>query len=224
MSMNNNVKKDNGVNQNNGVKQQSTIQGVSDNSYMHKCYLGSLAKVTGYDIVEFLQGFIKDLNGEVGMIYSQDPETKEVQGMLAIPYKANSNSRQQTNTNGMIPIPGINSARNGKINENVLKSIEKIKMQGYGPSLLYKEDAILFRIDFSLLIAEMMNPAKGYAVSIDDIRMNGMSDVVCVVSVFKSKNQSNFNRMTRVLQGQQGNFNRRPQNQQQPQRYNGNRR
>lgn len=200
------------------------IQGVKDSSYMHQCYIGSMAKITGYHIINFLQGFIKGLNGEVGMIYSQDPETKEVQGMLAIPYKANSNSRQQTNTNGMIPIPGINSARNGKINEQVLKSIDRIKMQGYGPSLLYKEDAILFRIDFSLLIAEMMNPAKGYAVSIDDIRMNGMSDVVCVVSVFKSKNQSNFNRMTRVLQGQQGNFNRRPQNQQQPQRYNGNRR
>lgn len=205
---------------NNNVERNNTIQGVNENSYMHKCYLGCLAKVTGYDIVEFLQGFIKGLNGEVGMIYSQDPETKEIQGMLAIPYKANSQNRQQTNTNGMIPIPGINSARNGKINEQVLKSIDRIKMQGYGPSLLYKEDAILFRIDFSLLIAEMMNPAKGYAVSIDDIKMNGMSDVVCVVSVFKSKNANNVNRMTRVLQGQK--FNNRPQNQQQPQRYGGN--
>lgn len=207
---------------NNNVERNNTIQGVNENSYMHKCYLGCLAKVTGYDIVEFLQGFIKDLRGEVGMIYSQDPETKEIQGMLAIPYKANSQNRQQTNTNGMIPIPGINSARNGKINEQVLKSIDRIKMQGYGPSLLYKEDAILFRIDFSLLIAEMMNPAKGYAVSIDDIKMNGMSDVVCVVSVFKSKNANNVNRMTRVLQGQK--FNNRPQNQQQPQRYNNGRR
>ncbi len=215
MNMNNN-----NVERNNGVK--ATIQGVNENSYMHKCYLGSLAKVTGYDIIEFLQGFIKGLNGEVGMIYSQDPATGEVQGMLAIPYKANSQNRQQANTNGMIPIPGINSARNGKINEQVLKSIDRIKMQGYGPSLLYKEDAILFRIDFGLLIAEMMNPAKGYAVSIDDIKMNGMSDVVCVVSVFKSKNANNVNRMTRVLQGQK--FNTRPQNQQQPQRYNGNRR
>ena len=95
-------------------------------------------------------------------------------------------------------------------------------MQGYGPSLLYKEDAILFRIDFALLIAEMMNASKGYAVSIDDIKMNGMSDVVCIVSVFKSKSANNVNRMTRVLQGQK--FNNRPQNQQQPQRYNGNRR
>ena len=207
---------------NNNVERRNTIQGVGENSYMHKCYLGSMAKVTGYDICEFLQGFIKGLNGEVGMIYSQDPETKEIQGMLAIPYKANSQNRQQTNTNGMIPIPGINSSRNGKINEDVLKSIDRIKMQGYGPSLLYKEDAILFRIDFGLLIAEMMNPSKGYAVTIDDIKMNGMSDIVCVVSVFKSKNGSNVNRMTRVLQGQK--FNNRPQNQQQPQRYNGNRR
>jgi hypothetical protein len=191
---------------------------------MHKCYLGSIAKVTGYDIVEFLQGYIKGLVGEVGMIYSQDPETKEIQGMLAIPYKANSQNRQQTNVNGMIPIPGINSSRNGKINDSVLKSIDRIKMNGYGPSLLYKEDAILFRIDFGLLIAEMMNPSKGYGVSIDDIKMNGMSDIVCIVSVFKSKNANNVNRMTRVLQGQQGNFRNRPQNQQQPQRYNGNRR
>ncbi len=207
---------------NNNVERKSTIQGVGENSYMHKCYLGSLAKVTGYDICEFLQGFIKGLHGEVGMIYSQDPKTHEVQGMLAIPYKANSQNRQQTNTNGMIPIPGINSSRNGKINEDVLKSIDRIKMQGYSPSLLYKEDAILFRIDFALLIAEMMNPAKGYAVSIDDIKMNGMSDVVCVVSVFKSKNASNVNRMTRLLQNNQGYFNNRPQNQQQPQRYQNN--
>lgn len=209
---------------NNNVERNNTIQGVNENSYMHKCYLGCLAKVTGYDIVEFLQGFIKGLNGDIGLIYSQDPETKEIQGMLAIPYKANSQNRQQTNTNGMIPIPGINSARNGKINEQVLKSIDRIKMQGYGPSLLYKEDAILFRVDFSLLIAEMMNPAKGYAVSIDDIKMNGSSDIVAIVSVFKSKNANNVNRMTRVLQNQ-GNFSKRPQNQQQqPQRYNNGRR
>jgi hypothetical protein len=209
---------------NNNNVEKNTIVGVNENSYMHKCYLGCMAKVTGYDIIEFLQGFIKDLRGEVGMIYSQDPETKEVQGMLAIGYKLNSQNRQQTNTNGMIPIPGINSSRNGKINDSVLKSIDRIKMNGYGPSLLYKEDAILFRIDFGLLIAEMMNPSKGYGVSIDDIKMNGMSDIVCIVSVFKSKNANNVNRMTRVLQGQQGNFRNRPQNQQQPQRYNGNRR
>ena len=209
MSMNNNVEK-------------NTIQGVNENSYMHKCYLGSMAKITGYDIIEFLQGFIKGLNGEVGMIYSQDPETKEVQGMLAIPYKINSQNRQQTNTNGMIPIPGINSSRGGKINEQVLKSIDRIKMPGYGPSLLYKEDAILFRVDFAAIAAEMMNPAKGYVVSIDDIKLNGQSDIVAIVSVFKSKNANNVNRMTRVLQGQK--FNNRPQNQQQPQRYQGGRR
>ena len=211
-------------NMNNNVNaERNTIVGVNENSYMHKCYLGSLAKVTGYDILEFLQGYIKGLVGEVGMIYSQDPETKEVQGMLAIPYKANSQNRQQTNVNGMIPIPGINSSRNGKINDSVLKSIDRIKMDGYGPSIMYKEDAILFRIDFGLLIAEMMNPSKGFAVSIDDIKMNGMSDVVCVVSVFKSKNAGNMNRMARVLQGQKFNNNRQ-QNQQQVQRYNGNRR
>ncbi len=214
MNMNNN---------NNNAERNNVIIGVNDNSYMHKCYLGSLAKVTGYDIIEFLQGYIKDLRGEVGMIYSQDPQTGEVQGMLAIPYKANSQNRQQPNTSGMIPIPGINSSRNGKINENVLKSIDRIKMNGYGPSIMYKEDAILFRIDFGLLIAEMMNPSKGFAVSIDDIKMNGMSDVVCVVSVFRSKNANNVNRMTRVLQGQK--FTNRQQGQQgQPQRYNGNRR
>jgi hypothetical protein len=202
--------------------ERNAIQGVNDNSYMHKCYLGSMAKITGYDIIEFLQGFIKGLQGEVGMIYSQNPETKEVEGMLAIPYKANSQNRQQTNTNGMIPIPGINSSRGGKINEQVLKSIDRIKMPGYGPSIMYKEDAILFRVDFAAIAAEMMNPAKGYVVSIDDIKLNGQSDIVAIVSVFKSKNANNVNRMTRVLQGQK--FSSRPQNQQQPQRYQGGRR
>ena len=206
----------------NNKVERNTIQGVNENSYMHKCYLGSLAKVTGYDIIEFLQGFIKGLNGEVGMIYSQDPTTKEVQGMLAIPYKINSQNRQQTNTNGMIPIPGINSGRRGNINEQILKSIERIKLPGYGPSLLYKEDAILFRVDIAAIIAEMMNPAKGYVVSIDDIKMNGQSDITILASVFKSKNANNVNRMTRVLQGQK--FDTRQQNQQQVQRYNGNRR
>ena len=202
--------------------ERNVIQGVNENSYMHKCYLGSMAKITGYDIIEFLQGFIKGLQGEVGMIYSQNPETKEVEGMLAIPYKANSQNRQQTNTNGMIPIPGINSSRGGKINEQVLKSIDRIKMPGYGLSIMYKEDAILFRVDFAAIAAEMMNPAKGYVVSIDDIKLNGQSDIVAIVSVFKSKNANNVNRMTRVLQGQK--FSNRPQNQQQPQRYNGQRR
>ena len=204
--------------------ERNTIQGVNENSYMHKCYLGSMAKITGYDIIEFLQGFIKGLQGEVGMIYSQNPETKEVEGMLAIPYKINSQNRQQTNMNGMIPIPGINSSRGGKINEQVLKSIDRIKMPGYGPSLLYKEDAILFRVDFAAIAAEMMNPAKGYAVSIDDIKLNGQSDIVAIVSVFKSKNANNVNRMTKVLQSQ-GNFtSKRNQQQQQPQRYQGGRR
>ena len=209
MSMNNNV-------------ERNVIQGVSDNSYMHKCYLGSLAKITGYDIVEFLQGFIKGLKGEVGMIYSQDPETKEVQGMLAIPYKLNSQGQQQTNTSGLIPIPGINNPRRGNINETVLKSIDRIKLQGYGPTILAREDAILFRVDFAAIAAEMMNPQKGYAVSIDDIKLNGQSDIVAIVSVFKSKNQNNVNRMTKILQGQK--FSNRPQNQQQPQRYKNNRR
>ena len=202
--------------------ERNTIQGVNENSYMHKCYLGSMAKITGYDIIEFLQGFIKGLQGEVGMIYSQNPETKEVEGMLAIPYKINSQNRQQTNMNGMIPIPGINSSRGGKINEQVLKSIDRIKMPGYGPSLLYKEDAILFRVDLAAIVAEMMNPSKGYAVSIDDLKLNGQSDIVAIVSVFKSKNANNVNRMTKVLQGQK--FSSRPQNQQQPQRYQGGRR
>ena len=200
------------------------IQGVKDSSYMHQCYIGSMAKITGYHIINFLQGFIKGLNGEVGMIYSQDPETKEVQGLLAIPYKANSQGRQQTNTNGMIPIPGLNSTRGGKINDQVLKSIEKIKMPGYGPSVLNKEDAILFRIDFAALAMEMMNPEKGYAVSIDAINLIGQSDIESLVSVYKCKNMNNVNRMTKVLTSQGNRFNTRPQNQQQAQRYNGQRR
>ena len=119
----------------------------------------------------------------------------------------------------MIPIPGINSTRRGNINEQVLKSIDRIKMQGYGPTILAREDAILFRVDFSAIVAEMMNPAKGYGVSIDDLKLQGQSDIVAIVSVFKSKNQGNVNRMTKILQGQK--FNNRPQNNQQPQRYNG---
>ena len=204
---------------NNNVERNNEIQGVNENSYMHKCYLGSMAKVTGYDIIEFLQGFIKGLKGDVGMIYSQDPETKEVQGMLAIPYKINSQGQQQTNTNGLIPIPGINNPRKGNINEQILKSIDRIKLQGYAPTILAREDAILFRVDLSAIVAEMMNPAKGFAVSIDDVKMQGQSDIIVLVSVFKSKNQGNANRMTRVLQGQK--FSSRPQNNQQPQRYNG---
>ena len=216
MSMNNNVERNN-----NGV---NAIQGVSDNSFMHRCYLGSLAKVTGGDILDFLQGFIKDLKGEVGMIYSKDSETGEIQGMLAIGYKANSQGRQQQNMNGMIPIPGINSSRGGKINEAVLKSIDRIKMPGYGPSVLNKEDAILFRVDLAAIVAEMMNPTKGYAVSIDDVKMHGTSDITVLVSVYKSKNVNNVNRMTKILQSQGSKFNNRPQNQNQPQRYNGGRR
>jgi hypothetical protein len=214
--MNNNVERNN-----NGV---NAIQGVSDNSFMHRCYLGSLAKVTGADILDFLQGFIKDLKGEVGMIYSKDSETGEIQGMLAIGYKANSQGRQQQNMNGMIPIPGINSSRGGKINEAVLKSIDRIKMPGYGPSVLNKEDAILFRVDLAAIVAEMMNPTKGYAVSIDDVKMHGTSDITVLVSVYKSKNVNNVNRMTKILQSQGSKFNNRPQNQNQPQRYNGGRR
>ena len=74
------------MNMNNNVERNNQIQGVGENSFMHKCYLGSMAKVTGYDVIEFLQGFIKGVKGDIGMIYSQDPETKEVQGMLAIGY------------------------------------------------------------------------------------------------------------------------------------------
>ena len=48
----------------NNKVERNTIQGVNENSYMHKCYLGSMAKITGYDIVEFLQGFIKGLNAK----------------------------------------------------------------------------------------------------------------------------------------------------------------
>ncbi len=110
----------------------------------------------------------------------------------------------------------------GRINEQILKSIDRIKLQGYGPSVLNREDAILFRVDFAAIAAEMMNPAKGYAVSIDDIKLNGQSDIVAIVSVFKSKNNNNVNRMTKILQGQK--FSNRQQNQQQPQRYQGGRR
>lgn len=209
-------------NQGNEMRMVNTIQGVNENSYMHKCYFGSMAKITGYDVIEFLQGYIKGLKGEVGMIYSKNPETGEVEGMLAIPYKINSQGQgNNVNNNGLIPIPGLNSRGGGKINDQVLKSIERIRQQGYGPTVLNKEDAILFRIDFAAVAAEMMNPAKGYAVSIDEIKLNGQNDIVAIVSVYRSKNANNANRMTRILQGQK--FSRQHNNQQ-PQKYNGNRR
>lgn len=212
----------NNLNNGNEMKNVSTIQGVNENSYMHKCYFGSIARITGYDVIEFLQGYIKGLKGEVGMIYSKNPETGEVEGMLAIPYKINSQGQNNNvNNNGLIPIPGLNSRNGGKINEQVLKSIERIRQQGYGPTVLYKEDAILFRIDFAAVAAEMMNPAKGYGVSIDEIKLQGQNDILAIVSVFKSKNANNANRMTRLLQGQKFS---RPQNAQQPQKYNGGRR
>lgn len=208
---------------NNQNEQQSPIQGVGNNSYMHKCYFGSIAKVTGYDVIEFLGGFIKDLRGEIDVKYSQDPNTGEVQGMLAIPYKLNSrnNNNNRNNNQGLIPIPGLNSSKTGGINEQVMKSIERIKLQGYQPTVLYKDDAILFRIDFAAVVAEMMNASKGYETTIDDLKLRSDNDIVAIVSVYKSRNKGNANRMSRVLQGQR--FTRN-QNQQQPQRYNGGRR
>lgn len=206
-------------NNNKQGRNEKVIQGVSNNSFMHKCYYGSIAKITGADIADFLQGFIKGLRGEVGVVYSLNPQTKEVEGLLGIPYRANSSRGQQTNTNGMIPIPGLNSAGNaGNINQDVLKSVEKIKLAGYSPSVMKKEDVILFRIDFAAVAAEMMNPDKGYEASILDFKLINQNEVVAIVAVTKSKNAGNSNRITRLLQGQK--FTRNNNNQQ-PQRYNG---
>lgn len=209
----------NELNNNKQGRNERVIQGVSNNSFMHKCYYGSIAKITGADIAEFLQGFIKGLRGEVGVVYSLNPQTKEVEGLLGIPYRANSSGGQQTNTNGMIPIPGLNSAgKGGNINQDVLKSVEKIKLAGYSPSVMSKDDVILFRIDFAAVAAEMMNPDKGYETSILDFKLINQNEVVAIVAVTKSKNAGNSNRITRLLQGQKF---VRNNNNQQPQRYNG---
>lgn len=209
------------LNNNKQVRNERAIQGVSNNSFMHKCYYGSVAKITGSDISEFLQGFIDGLRGEVGVIYSVNPQTKEVEGLLGIPYKANSQGQQATNTNGLIPIPGMNSSGGGNINQKVLRSVEKIKLAGSSPSILKKDDVILFKIDFAAVAAEMMNAEKGYEASILDFKVLNQNDVVAIVTVTKSKNAGNSNRITRLLQGQKFSRNN---NQQQPQRYNNNNR
>lgn len=207
--------------QGNNKGNEREIQGVSNNSYMHRCYYGSLAKITGADIADFLQGFIEGLRGEVGIVYSENPNTHEVEGLLGIPYRANSQGGQQTNTNGMIPIPGLNSAGGGNINQKVMKSVEKIKLAGHTPTILKKDDVILFRIDFAAVAAEMLNPERGYEASILDFKVKNQNEVVAIVAVTKSKNSGNANRITRLLQGQK--FTRNTNNQNQPQRYNGNR-
>lgn len=210
----------NNVQGNNNKGNERQIQGVSNNSYMHKCYYGSLARITGADVVDFLQGFIKGLKGEVGVVYSENPHTHEIEGILGIPYKINSQGGRQTNTNGMIPIPGLNSSGGGSINQDVLKSIEKIKLAGHTPTVLKKDDVILFKIDFAAVAAEMLNPERGYEASILNFEVKNQNDMVAVVAVIKSKNSGNANRITRLLQGQKFT---RSNNPKQPQRYNGNR-
>lgn len=203
--------------------QGNKIQGVNENSYMYKCYFGCMAKITSFDIVNFLQGFIRGLNGEIDVIYSKN-QNGEVEGMLAIPYRANSSQNNNNNMGkGLIPVAGLNGGRGGKINDQVLKSIDRIKIPGESPTVLAKEDAILFRIDFAALVAEMMNPEKGYIAAIDpaNIKLTGPNEIIAIVEVFRDNKKGQQNRMSRVLQGQS--FNRR-QGGGQPQRYNGGRR
>lgn len=209
-------------NNNNQNQNNNKIIGVRDDSYMYKTYHGSIAKVTGSDILSFLAEFLTGVNGDIGMTYSKDEETGIVDAMLAIPYRANCNRTNNNNNNNnsrTLPIPGLNSRNNGEINPALMKAIDRIKEIGYRPSILTNDDAVVFRIDFGALMAEMMNPDKGFKVSIDQIQIKGRYDVVVIVSVFRSNQQNVDNRMTRVLQHQQ--FNRRKDNR--PQRYNPNR-
>ena len=175
---------------------------------MNNCYCGCIAKITGSDIIDFMGDFIKGLKGDIGMTYAKDDETGEVDAMLAIQYRANSsgNTNNYNNNNKLLPIPGLGGGNNN-INKSVLDSLNRIRLVAFKPTLLTRDDAIVFRIDFAALVAEMLNPAKGFQVSIDQIKVLGKSDVVIIASVFRSNKNVNENKMTRVLQHQK--FDRR---------------
>ena len=74
------------------------------------------------------------------------------------------------------------------------------------PILLEHEDAVIFRLDFAALVIEMMNPSKGYNVSIEEIKLQGGYDIVAIVSVYRSNNNQS-NKMTRILQKNSNRFN-----------------
>ena len=189
---------------NKNQERKQCIVGVGENSFMHECYFGSLAKINGSHIIKFLQSFI-DCKGDIGISYAKN-DNGEIEAMLAIPFRANrKGSGIQQNKKGNIPIPGFTSG-NDQLNDNVMRQLNKIRLN-VRPILLEHEDAVIFRLDFAALIIEMMNPSKGYNVSIEEIKLQGGYDIVAIVSVYRSNNNNQSNKMTRILQKNSARFN-----------------
>ncbi len=188
--MNNNNERNNNV---------SGIVGVGANSYMEECYFGSIAKINGGHITRFLQTFL-NCKGDIGLSYAKTSDG-EIEANLAIPFKANKkNAGNNYNKKGMNLIPGLSGGSNDQLSDELMNKLKRIRYNGLKPTLIDREDAIIFRINFAAVISEMMNPVKGFAVSIDEIKLNGNYDFVAIVSVYKSNANANTNRMTRVLQ------------------------
>ena len=187
---------------NTNQERKNNIVGVGEHSFMNECYFGSLAKINGSHIIKFLQSFI-DCKGDIGISYAKN-DNGEIEAMLAIPFKANRKSNGFQQKKGNIPIPGYSSG-NDQLNDNVMRQLNKIRLN-IRPILLEHEDAVIFRLDFAALVIEMMNPSKGYNVSIEEIKLQGGYDIVAIVSVYRSNNNQS-NKMTRILQKNSGRFN-----------------
>ena len=177
----------------------SNIVGVGDNSYMSECYFGSIAKINGSHMTRFLQSFL-NCKGDIGMSYSKNQDG-EIEANLAIPFKSNKkNTGNNYNKKGNIPIPGFGGNNNDQLNDELMAKLKRIRLNGVRATLIDREDAIIYRVNFAAIVSEMMNPSKGYAVSIDEIKLNGNYDFIAIVSVYKSNTNANTNKMTRVLQ------------------------
>ena len=186
-------------NERNNNNNNMNIVGVGANSFMQECYYGCIAKVNGGHITRFLQTFLK-CNGDIGLSYAKNSEG-EIEANLAIPFKANKkNKGDKFDKKGLIPIPGYGGGNNDQLSDELMKKINLIRYRGAIPTLIEREDAIIFRINFAAVISEMMNPSKGFSVSIDEIKLNGNYDFVAIVSVYKCSANANTNKMTRVLQ------------------------
>ncbi len=197
----------------NNNERNNGIVGVGANSYMSECYFGSIAKINSSHITRFLQTFL-NCKGDIGLSYAKTADG-EIEANLAIPFKANKkNGGNSYNKKGMIPIPGYSGGSNDQLNDELMNKLKRIRYNGVRATLIDREDAIIFRINFAAVVSEMMNPVKGFAVSIDEIKLNGNYDFTAIVSVFKSNANANTNRMTRVLQKNNSRLNGNNSNQQ----------
>ena len=197
----------------NNNERNNGIVGVGANSYMAECYFGSIAKINSSHITRFLQAFL-NCKGDIGLSYAKTPDG-EIEANLAIPFKANKkNGGGSYNKKGMIPIPGYSGGSNDQLNDELMNKLKRIRYNNVRATLIDREDAIIFRINFAAVVSEMMNPVKGFAVSIDEIKLNGNYDFTAIVSVFKSNANANTNRMTRVLQKNNSRLNGNNSNQQ----------